>query len=239
MNDLISQIRLAQKDAAALERLLVTYLPFIKKQIASLSTLPLEYDDMLSLAMVTFAGCVKQYDESKGSFFGFCSVCIKNRLLDESRKQAGYRHNVVPLCPDAGENGAPPPELEASIARYELEQERLFLHEEIRQYDDALKSFGIRLQELPRICPKQKRSRSQCLLLATAIAGDKNHAETLRIHKRIAQKDLAEQFHISVKTIEKHRRYIVALAVLILGDYPGIRAFLPGVRDEGIREVTT
>jgi RNA polymerase sigma factor len=36
-----------------------------------------------------------------------------------------------------------------------------------------------------------------------------------------------KRFNLSERTIEKHRRYIVSLTLILSGDYPGIQAFLP------------
>jgi hypothetical protein len=47
----------------------------------------------------------------------------------------------------------------------------------------------------------------------------------------LAQAELAKEFGISPKTIEKYRKYIVTLSILLLGDYPGIKAYLPLYRE--------
>ena len=49
--------------------------------------------------------------------------------------------------------------------------------------------------------------------------------------KKLPQAQLASALFISPKTIEKHRKYIVTLIILLSGDYPGIRAFLPQYRE--------
>lgn len=231
MNEIERRLKTAKIDSAETERLLSDYLPFIKKQISDLRHLSLEYDDMLSLAMLTFVGCIKQYTENRGSFLSFCSVCIRNRLIDESRRQKAYADNVIPLYPENTENSHAVPELSASLDSYSKEQERLVLCEEIDRLNTSLNSFGIRFQELPKICPKQDRSRRQCLALATEIIHSENYKTTLFNQKKLSQQELAKNLGISAKTVEKHRKYIITLVILLLGDYPGIRSFLPQYRE--------
>lgn len=225
MEEIEARVLRAQAAPAALEGLVRDYLPFVRAQLAGKGTLGLEYDDMESLALLTFVGCVRQYAPGRGGFLGFCKVSIHNRLIDEARKQGGYRAKVVPLFP-APEGGTSPDE-EASLAAYDRAREAQGLREEIESLSCALAPFGVSFAELPRICPKQGRSRRQCLALARVVAGDQAHRAQLLGAHRLPQGTLAKRFGLSAKTVEKHRKYIVTLAVLLCGDYPAIRAFLP------------
>ena len=105
--------------------------------------------------------------------------------------------------------------------------ERQGLAAEIRQFDQALGHCGVTFRELPRVCPTQRRARVRCLQLAACIAADDALRAGFQRTGRLPQGALAQRFGLSVKTVEKHRKYITALAVLLTGDYPGIRAFLP------------
>lgn len=224
MEDLAWRLSEARKDSMAMEQLVTDYLPFMKKQLATLKDLPLEFDDMLSLAMLTFVGCVRQYEEQRGGFMGFCAACIRNRLIDEARRQKGHAAQVLPL---EAEGVGDLYEEQAAIAAYDRQEERAALAEEIDSLSSELAELGVVFAELPRICPKQRRSREQCLMLARYIAGDDASREQFLRQHTLPQKQLAVRFGLSPKTIEKHRQYIVTLVVLLLGDYTGIRAFLP------------
>ena len=154
----------------------------------------------------------------------FAAACIRNRLIDEGRKQSGYAAKVVPLVLDEENAGY---ENAASLAAYDRQEEALSLAAEIDALSRELAVYHIQLAELPKICPKQRRSRQQCLALAYFVAEDGDCREQLLGAHTLAQTMLAEKFGVSPKTIEKHRKYIVTLALLLLGDYAGIRAFLP------------
>lgn len=228
MDRIINEVIAAQQNPQKLNRLISKYLPFIKKQITGLKGLHLEYDDMLSLAMLTFSGCVGQYSEKKGNFLSFCSVCIRNRIVDESRKQSRYDNKTVPLFDDPNpEDTSFSAEGAASIASYNMENERLALVQEIEMFSKEIEKFGINFEDLPQISPKQARSRELCFNLAKEIIDTPAFRQELMSTQRIPQTELSSRFSISPKTVEKHRKFIVVMAILLAGEYPYIQSFLP------------
>ena len=231
MDALTERVYTAKAANAELERLIADYMPFIKRTVNDAATLGMDYDDRLSLAMLTFMNCVHQYDEEKGSFTGFAAACIRNRLIDENRKQARYAGKIIPLFPDGeGENdiaAAETIEDRVSIAAYNQEREKERLSEEIDMISEQLAEFGIAFAELPRICPKHERARTQCIDMGRYASENDAMRETLFKSRRLMQSSLARQFGLSEKTIEKHRKYIITIVIILAGDYPCIRAFLP------------
>lgn len=229
MHDIEQRILVAQKDKTELNELLKDYLPYIKKQLIGMSTTGLEYDDMLSLSMLTFMNAVKQYRPNHGNFLSFCAICIKHRLIDEGRKQKKYmaKQTFFTLQQEDRQNEIELEEASISVYNKHLEQEELAY--EIKSFSKQVEDFGFSFADLPRICPKQQRARLQCYAIANAIKNTPNMRENLLNHHKLGQSELAEKFSISTKTVEKHRRYIVALALLLIGDYPCIRAYLPQI----------
>ena len=114
MNDIENRIKKAQSDSAELEQLLSDYLPLLKKQAGAAASPLLDYEDRLSLAMLTFVSCVRQYTENRGSFISFFSVCFHNRINDEIRRQNRYLKSIQPPGSDAAE-------LEAAAGKASLE----------------------------------------------------------------------------------------------------------------------
>ena len=200
MGELEERVLAAGRERQEMDALLSDYLPFLRRQAAQGGP-GLDYDDRLSLAMVSFA-----------------EVCIRNRLLDESRREA-RRAGRVARFPAEADFAAPDP--------CDRALERQALAEEIASLDKALGLCGLTFAELPAACPTQRRARTQCLRLAACVAADAGLHADFRRTGRLPQSELARRFCISVKTVEKHRKYIAALTVLLIGDYPDIRAFLP------------
>lgn len=210
-----------------INRLVTDYLPFIKKEAAGFGASPLEYEDRLSLGMLVFMNCVKQYSEQRGAFFPYTSVCIRHRLIDEARKLGRAQCNAIPFASEK-DDGAATPEGRASMAAYDRQQERRGLQDELTKLGSKLAQHGLSYGELARICPKQKRSRALCADLARRVLREPEMRDHFARRAQLPQKELARKAGVSEKTIEKHRRYIVALLLILQGDYPGIGAYIPG-----------
>jgi len=148
-------------------------------------------------------------------------------MIDEGKKLSRYHQKVIPLNDKDDSSTADFIEATASTFTYEREQERLSLSEEIDLLSLAMADFDITFDQLSDICPKQKRSRNQCASFAQAIVADATLKEGFLRTQRIPQAELSKRFKCSEKTVEKHRRYIVTITLILLGDYPGIQAFLP------------
>lgn len=218
MEALEERVARAAAQSGEMDSFLREYLPFIKKQ-AALSRGALDYDDAQSLAMLTFANAARQYVPERGAFLPFAAVCIKNRLTDECRIERRYTEKVLKFPTEGGEPSVP--------FAYDRELERQALSEELGRFSAAIHTYGLDFQELARCCPKQKRARTLCRELATLVTGEDTLRSDFLRTGRLPQAALAQRGGVSVKTVEKHRKYIVALAVLLTGDYPDIRAFLP------------
>ena len=217
-----------------MDSLVTDYLPFLKKEIAKYENMGFSYDERLSLAMLVFVNCVKQYDEDKGKFISFLSASVKYRLIDQYRINKKDRR-VVSIHGDANshEDGDDHMTDEISVQRYLKSEEEKGLREEIHAFNEELKEHSLSFSTLKENCPKQKRSRKLCMKLAFEIANDAAMKENFMKSGRLPQTEAAMRTGISVKTVEKYRRYIVALVILLLGDYSSITSFIPFYDDSG------
>lgn len=227
MDALIERIESAKTDKKAMDNLVSDYLPFIKKTISELDNLGMEYDDRLSLALLSFMVSVKHYKPDKGSFIKYAATSIRHRLIDECKKQLNYQNKIIQIFPEGDDDTEYTLTDKASIIAYQLETEREDLTEEIDEFSGQLMGYSITFDELAKICPRQKRARNLCNTVGRYAADTEHIRVNLLKHRRLAQSELAEKFDLSEKTIEKHRKYIVALILLYSGDYPYIRSFLP------------
>lgn len=224
MVDIEKKIAIAKSDKHALNNLIFDYIPFIKKQVYS-ANLALDFEDMFSIAMITFSICVTEYDEKKGSFIAFATKSIRNRLIDEMRKEGRHTEKVI-FFPDNDESLISYMR-DISVQKYNIEHQRENLAYEIQELLNELLSFGINFRKLTKNCPRQDRARNLCFRAAKLLLSDKDMKKQLFCNKRLPRTELAKQLGISTKTIEKHRKFIVTLSVIWAGDYPNIKSFLP------------
>ena len=230
MKELTDQLASARHDNEKMNRLIAEYMPFIRSEVYKTPVFDMDHDDRLSIAMLVFMNCARQYEENRGAFLPFAAACIRNRMIDEGRK---FRRDRDKLTPIYNEDGSMDIEDEISMQEYSIQQEQDFFAEEISRLEKALSYFGITLGKLSGICPKQKRSREMCVRLACETVRHAGMKSSLMVYKRLPKAELAGRFGLSEKTIEKHRKYIVAIAVILSGDYPGISAFLPNTGEVG------
>ena len=93
---LVSQVYAAKEDMEAADRLIGSYLPFIRSETAKYLKRQLieENDDELSIAMIAFHEAIRGYAKGRGAFLPFASMLIKSRLTDHMRRERRHRGHV-------------------------------------------------------------------------------------------------------------------------------------------------
>lgn len=229
--DLTKRVSVAKENKQELERLLIDYLPFIKKKMSETTT-----EDFLTISMLAFASSVEHYEESRGNFLSFAALNIRCRILDELKKENRYFNKTIPIYNNTEiEDNYSPAELELSLKQYDRDQERKTISEEIQIFSAELSHYGITFSELTKCCPKHKKTRELCIDLSRYVINNDILKQNLQAKQQLPQSKLAADFKISVKTVEKHRKFIISVVILLLGDYPHIKTFIPTYREVGNR----
>jgi RNA polymerase sigma factor len=226
-NENIEQMVLdAQSDRRKLGRLIEDFLPFIRSVVADCHVGRQSREDAMTTAMLAFADSVAAYRPEKGAFVGFARVLIRNRLIDEYRKHHRRTALDSPILDENGwETG-----LSVKEHNYQLEQSNLRM--EIEEITDILGAWGITFAELTDISPKQRRTRWQCQYIAALILKNQAWQKQLFINRRLPSKEMCKAHGVSLKTLDKYRKYIITLCIIMAGDFPHLRAFLPMSRGE-------
>lgn len=226
--NILVRVAEAQGDLKAADNLVRQYLPFIKSETAKfIHRSPMEgQDDELSIAMFAFHEAILRYHKEKGAFLSFAALQIRSRLIDYYRKEK--RHgNVISLYHQ--EDVDAPTLLEKTDSgedNISLQQARKATREEIMEFSAQLNSFGLSLGDIAENCPKQQRTLSAC---HSALQYAKQNPELLEIFletKRLPLKQLAEGSNAERKTLERHRKYMMALLLAYTNGYEIIRGHL-------------
>ena len=230
-HELIQQVYAAKEDMEAADRLIGSYMPFIKSETAKfLKRPPMEgHDDELSIAMFAFHEAVRGYSRSRGAFLKYAAMIMKSRLIDYRRKE--QRHgNVISLDAPAGEDDAP---LSDTIADETDHNEAYVVREatraEIEELTRQMREFGVSLSDVADNCPKQQRTLEAC---RKALWHAKEHPELLDEllkTRRLPIARLSEGSGTERKTLERHRKYMVALLLIYTNGYEIIRGHLTQV----------
>jgi RNA polymerase sigma factor len=229
---LSEKITLAKTDRHSLNQLIHEYIPFIKKCVSGIFFHGQARQDYLTEAMLGFIQSVKTYHEEKGAFIAYAQTVIRNRLVNAAKKEAAIQKPLLPItAPQKDEKN-----IQWEYENAERQYTDLAVHKEAQMEISELKSafaqWGFTWTDLLKNCPKQNRSRNSCYEIVRALLADRQlHAEMLRTSKLPIQKLSALTGH-SKKTLEKYRRYISALVLIIEGDFPYIHSFLPQFFDK-------
>jgi RNA polymerase sigma factor len=221
---LAAQVQAAKTDKHALNTLLHDYMPFIKKCVSSVFFKGQSKEDNLTDAMLAFAHSVQTYDGEHGAFIQYAAVVIRNRLIDNARKELSVQKPLFSLFAKADEKDEA---WEADISRqvYNRAEEENNLRLEIDSINTEFSEWGFSWTALLKNCPKQERSRRVCQRIAGSVLENPGLLSNVRKTHQLPITHLAGTF--PRKALEKYRQYIVALIIIAQGDYPYVYSFVP------------
>jgi RNA polymerase sigma factor len=220
---LAERLRLAKTDKRALNTLLHDYMPFIRKCLSGVFFNGQSRADNLTDAMLAFARSVQTYDPGHGAFIQYAAVLIRNRLIDNARKEIAVRKHLFSLSAKIEKDIT----WEAGISRelYDRAEEENNLRLEIEAIDSEFSRWGFSWAALLKKCPKQARSRAVCQGIAETLRRNPELLATTLTSRQLPVTRLAETF--PRKALEKYRHYIAALIIISQGDYPYVYSFVP------------
>lgn len=227
---MLEQVFAAQQDAWAADQLVRAYLPFIRSETAKfIHRIPQEgIDDELSIAMFAFHEAVMAYQKDRGSFVSFASLIIRNRLIDFQRKEEKYHKNLslTQTYEDSDRSDSLLDQLDTGYDEIEEKQIRSATREEIMEFAAQLADFGLSLSDIADNCPKQDRTLKAC---HACLAYAKKNPELLTqlvSTKKLPLAALSSGSKIERKTLERHRKYLVAILLAYTNGFEIIRGHL-------------
>ena len=232
-NQLTELVTAAQHgDALARESILKDYRPFYLR-VASSSCrkyLVLGRDDEASIAMIAFNEAIDSFNIVGGaSFLSFAEIVIKRRMVDYFRRQS-KRADEIPLSSFENEENEDSViqkiESKEAHAVLQIQEEAEERREEIFRLDQLLSYYGIRFSELVKISPKHQDARDRALQVAREIINDPELLSYLTSKKSLPLKELEERVAVSRKTLERQRKYIITLALVLVGDFYHLQEYL-------------
>lgn len=228
-HDIVAQVRAAQECSLAADALVRRCLPFIKAETAKYThSIPQESrDDSFSVAMMAFHEAVLAYNSARGAFFSFAARAIRSRLIDLERRQRRHRGHLslhAPLSDEA--DSASLLDTLSGGDNVSSSALRLAAKEEILEFSDSLSAFGLTLTDVAESCPKQKRTLSACHRALAFAKKEPQLLKTMLSTKKLPISALAEGAQVERKTLERHRKYMLALLLAYTNGFEIIRGHL-------------
>ncbi|CAG7627009.1 RNA polymerase sigma factor SigI [Paenibacillus solanacearum] len=192
-------------------------------------------DDEFSIALGAFNEAINQFSPQAGrSFLGFAEQVIRRRLIDYVRKEQRFSQQIPYSTfevEDEEDNAVNPIEIHQAIEEYEKEKSAEERRGEIIDLNRCLTDFGIRFGDLVDASPKHDDSRQALFGIARKLSRDPELMRIMVAKRMLPIKELLDQVEVSRKTLERNRKFIIAVALIYNGPYPYLREYLH-IRDD-------
>jgi RNA polymerase sigma factor len=225
-------IQIQNGDEQLLNEVLEDYKPFVKKTVSSVCKRYIyESDDEFSIGLIAFHDAILKYNHQRGSsIISFSEVIIKRKVIDYIRKNGKYQDVSIDMSLVENDEETPNLTIEqiVSFDEYGKQQEGKKRREEIISFQEHLSQFKLSFNELVEQSPKHEDARLNAIDIAKTVVNSIELLDYLLEKKRLPIKKLEKQVNVSRKTIERNRKYIIAITLILIGDYVYLRDYLKG-----------
>ena len=201
-------------------------MPFIRSRVMrALNTRQVDDTDELSVAILAFNESIDRYKAYEpGSFLRFASTVINRRIIDHQRRMQ-RQSRALPFSSVEFEDGLPFEESRYADSRSDLAGD-IEIEEEIHLLENRLASFGMKMEDMHKETPKHTDSRLLCISAARRILAEPAMVTSLYASRRLPVAELALKTGLHRKTIEKNRRFIILLVLLLDSELETIKSYI-------------
>ncbi|MGG3642370.1 RNA polymerase sigma factor SigI [Bacillus gobiensis] len=209
------------------------YKPFVAKTVSSVCKRYIdEKDDEFSIGLIAFNEAIEKYSSEKGnSLLAFAELIIKRKVIDYIRKEAKNAQNIYMDLQEGDDLESSQSKVEASLSidEYHRLSEQESRKEEILHFTKELNEYGLTFKELIKQSPKHADARQNAIKVAVILNENEDLKAILTEKKQLPVKQLEKLVEVSRKTIERNRKYIIAMFIILSGNYVYLREYLKGV----------
>ena len=240
VNDLEQNVMQAKEDENALADLIEANRSFILRCASETTHRYItDSDDEWSIALLAFSEAVRDYEGDKGSFRGFAAIVIKRRVLDYLRSQS--RFDELAVTPDAFDGSLD----DDTAGGMELAVQQRMGEEAMDAADDTaeraraeisamqeiLGEYGFSFFDLADASPKADKTRRSCGVAIRTLIASLVLMAKMRLARLLPIKELSAESGVVRKILERHRKYIIAGAEILDGDFPILAGYLSYVKE--------
>lgn len=221
-------------DEQARHHLLSDYKPFIAKSVSKVCKryIDPEKDDEFSIGLMAFNEAIDAYSQEKGSsFLSFANLVITRKVIDYIRSEK-HDWSTISLDQEHEEEDGHSKDRQIAVASkkvYQEEELAWYRQLEIAEYNQKLKEFKLSFSELAQVSPKHQDAKETSQHIARVIYEDDEVREYILKKKRLPIKKILPMVDVSKKTLERNRKYILAIFVLLNEDFTYLKDYIKGV----------
>lgn len=232
-HEIVKAVYAAKEDNHAADELIGRYIPFIRAEASKfMGRICTQSDEEYSIAMIAFHEAILSYDRARGAFLKYAALVIRSRLTDAARKEK--QHAALSLDePVQDREKTMLEQIPDNRDRYEESQVREATRQEILELTRVLGQFGVSFADIADHSPKQERTKEVCIAAVTYAMEHRNLLEELLRTKKLPLAELVQGAGCDRKTLERHRKYVLAMLVIQTNGYEIIRGHLRQVWKKG------
>lgn len=211
--------------------LLKSYRPFMVKTISQVCKRYInpEQDDEFSIGLSAFNDAIFLYTPTKGaSFLSFAKLIVTRKVIDYIRYQSRRQHAVSLdyfYDEETMENTA---EVAVVVKQYQDAVHTRNRREETYEYSEKLKEYNLSFYELTKVAPKHRDTRDNAIQIARKLVADDELREYVETKKKLPIKKLKPHVNVSKKTLERNRKYILAMFIVLNSNFLYLKEYLKG-----------
>lgn len=220
-------------DSNLKEEFICKYKPFIMRVVSSTLGRYIESEgsEEYSIGLMAFNEAIDSFDTKKNSnFFRYSNLVINHRLIDYIRKDK-KRNKTIPFSYLESTDDF---EEKYLMSDSHYQYNKIEVKEELLLLEKKLKRFNITLEDLVTDAPKHKDSRELCISIARVIVENRHLNEKLMKKRCIPLSDLLSLVDVNRKTVERNRKYIIAVSLILNSSLDEIKEFF---RNKGERRI--
>lgn len=215
------------------ERFIEDYKPFVIKVVSktTFKYVDLQNSEEFSIGLIAFNEAIECYNESKNSnFFTFAQTVIKRRLIDYKRRN-DKNSNVYPLTYFDNDENEGKNSFEEKYFKVDASTQfdNIEIKEEITMFTKRLSEYGITLNDLVESTPKHMDSKRLSIKIARVLSQNKDLFEKLDKKKKIPMVDLLKLVDVNPKTIERNRKFIIAVCFILNSNLEILQGYVKNV----------
>lgn len=224
---IIAQVYAAKEDMYRADELIRQYLPFIRSETAKVMLRSCtEQDDEFSIAMIAFHEAIQGYRKERGSFLSYAAMLIRSRLIDYQRKEMKHQGHVS-MDQEQGEEGfSLSDRLMDERDAYEESINLKATRQEIEELSKVMQDFGVNFTDVAENSPKQERTLEACMRAVRYAMQNPELLDELLRTKKLPMARLVAGSKAERKTLERHRKYILAMLLIQTNGYEIVRGHL-------------
>lgn len=212
-----------------INRFIEEYKPFIASCVQKATGRYVRYgeDDELSIGLMAFMEAVKSYNGMKGSFLSFASGVIKRRLIDYYRKEKKH-DNVISLNEYSARDEEEETDLSAgeSIEQHSEREIGEYRRMELEELKKELSGWDISFFDLAEVSPKHDKTRKIYSSIIKFVLSRSELVGQIKSKKYLPVAEIENNLKIPRKKIERARKYIIAVIIIMTGDYQYIKSYI-------------